>query len=182
MVRLVVGSDSAVFGGLALFVLAGSGSLTVLLTWTAPPRTVMFLGVMALMVGVGVTVLATALPSAVAFFIGTTIAGVGFRAGFQGALRAVLPMAQPHERAGVLAILYIVSYLGLPAVVAGFLVVHGGGVLKTAQEYAVAVIVLAALALLGLARRPGDEQQNPHALERSPGERDILARAGCASA
>ena len=62
------------------------------------------------------------------FFAGTAVAGVGSGAGFQGALRTVLPLAGPQERAGVLSLLYVVSYLalGLPAVIAGFLVVHGG--------------------------------------------------------
>jgi hypothetical protein len=68
----------------------------------------------------------------------------------------VLPLAESHERAAVLSTIYVLSYLalGLPAVVAGFLVVHGG-VLSTAREYGLAVMVLAALALLGLvAQRP----------------------------
>ena len=78
----------------------------------------------------------------------------GFGAGFQGAIRTVIPLAAPHERAGVLSIMYVVSYLamGLPAVIAGFLVVHAGGVLTTAREYGVAVMVLAAVALVGVIR------------------------------
>ncbi len=36
--------------------------------------------------------------------------------------------------------------------IAGFLVVHAGGLTDTAQEYGVAVIVLAAFALFGLLR------------------------------
>jgi hypothetical protein len=49
--------------------------------------------------------------------------------------------------------MYVVSYLamGVPAVLAGFLVVDGGGVLATAREYGVGVMVLAALAFIGLA-------------------------------
>jgi len=45
-----------------------------------------------------------------------------------------------------------VSYLGLgvPAVLAGFGVVHGGGLIDTARYFGAAVIVLAALALPGL--------------------------------
>jgi hypothetical protein len=48
----------------------------------------------------------------------------------------------------------VVSYLalGLPAVIAGVLVVHGGGIGGTAREYGSAVILLAALALAGLVR------------------------------
>jgi hypothetical protein len=46
------------------------------------------------------------------------------------------------------------SYLGMgvPAVIVGVLVVHGGGLLTTAHEYGIAVIVLAAVALPGLLR------------------------------
>jgi hypothetical protein len=113
---------------------------------------VMFLGTGALMVGVGITLIAIDRNSTAAFFAGTAVAGIGFGAGFQGAIRSVIPLAGPQERAGVLSIVYVISYLamGLPAVVAGFLVVHGGGVLGTAREYGSAVIVLAALAMLGL--------------------------------
>ena len=183
LVRLVVGSESVVFGGLALFVLAGTASVTVPLVRSVPPRGVMFLGIVALAVGVGVVLLGIARSAPAAFFMGTAVAGVGFGAGFQGALRTVLPIAAPHERAGVLAILYVVTYvaLGLPAVIAGFLVVHGGGVLRTGQEYAAAVLVLAALALAGLARRPRDQMQDPRTVAQVPKD-DVMARAGCPSA
>jgi hypothetical protein len=54
----------------------------------------------------------------------------------------------------VLSTLWVVSYLalGLPAIGAGFLVVDGGGLLSTAREVGVAVMVLAVLAMIGLAR------------------------------
>jgi MFS family permease len=95
------------------------------------------------------------------FFVGTAVAGVGFGGGFQGAIRSVLPLAAPHERAGVLSIVYVISYLalGLPAVIAGVVAVHGGGVLTTAREYGIAVMLLAALALLALARRAVDQRR-----------------------
>jgi hypothetical protein len=44
----------------------------------------------------------------------------------------------------------------VPAVLAGFGVVHGGGLIDTARYYGAAVIALAALALFGLLKsRPG---------------------------
>ena len=54
--------------------------------------------------------------------------------------------------ARVVSLLYVVSYLGLgvPAVLAGFGVVHGGGLVDTARYYGAAVIALAALAMFGL--------------------------------
>jgi hypothetical protein len=95
------------------------------------------------------------LGSIAVFFAGSVIAGVGFGSGFQGGIRTVVPLAKAHERAGVVSLLYVVSYLGLggPAVVAGYGVVHGGGLIETTRYYGAAVIVLALLALAGLVRR-----------------------------
>ncbi len=156
LVRLMVGRTSFVLGGLALFVIAGTGAVTVVLLRSAAPRTVMFIGTIGLLAGVGLTVLAVFATSAVGFFLGSAIAGIGFGAGFQGAIRSVVPLAAPHERSGVLSILFVISYLamGVPAVIAGFLVVHGGGVLDTTRDYGLTVMVLALAALLGLIRRP----------------------------
>ena len=113
----------------------------------------MGLGIGALVAGVATTLVAVDLRSSVVFFLGTAIAGVGFGSGFQGGIRTVMPLPLPHERAGVLSVLYVVSYLGmgLPAVVAGVFVVRGGGLVDTAYEYGFAVI---ALALLALSRAP----------------------------
>ena len=65
-----------------------------------------------------------------------------------------MPLAAPHQRAGMLSVVYVISYLamGLPAVIAGFLLVHEGDLLATAVQYGAAVMALAALALLGVAR------------------------------
>jgi MFS family permease len=163
LVRQVTGSSSPALGGAALFVLAGFSALTVLVLRATPPRTVMFLGTVGLIAGVGITLVGVALTSGVVFFLGSAVGGVGFGAGFQGAVRTVLPLAAPHERSGVLSTVWVVSYLalGLPAIVAGFLVVHGGGFLATTWEYGIAVIVLAALALAGLAWRGGHEPDQP---------------------
>ncbi len=158
LVRGLTGSTDVVYGGLGLFVLAGSAALSVVFLRNAPARRVMLIGIGALIAGVAITLVALSAGSVAWFFIGTAIAGVGFGSGFQGGIRIVMPEAEAHERAGVLSLLYVVSYLGMgaPAVVAGFLVVHDGGLLVTAREYGTAVIVLAALALAGLLvhRRP----------------------------
>ena len=150
-------SHSVVYGGLSLFVLAGAAALSVLLLRDMPTRTVMVAGVAALVVGVAVTVLSIGSGAGgtgpeTGFFAGSAVAGFGFGAGFQGGIRMVVPLVEPHERSGVLSLLYVVSYLGMgvPAVLGGLLVVHGGGLLDTAREYGAAVIVLAVAALAGL--------------------------------
>ncbi|WP_328914118.1 MULTISPECIES: MFS transporter [unclassified Streptomyces] len=150
-------SHSVVYGGLGLFVLAGSAALSVLLLRAVPARTVMVLGVVTLIVGVAVTLLAIGsgeggTGAEIGFFAGSAVAGFGFGAGFQGGIRLVIPQVRAHERSGVLSLLYVVSYLGMgvPAVIGGVLVVDGGGLLDTAREYGAAVIVLAGAALAGL--------------------------------
>lgn len=154
LVTTLTGSKSTVLGGLILVAFAGTASATVVaLRRTAPVR-VMVTGVGALLVGVIVTLGALGLGSLALFFVGTAIAGAGFGSGFQGGIRVVVPQVAAHQRAGVLSLLYVVSYLGfgVPAVVAGVLTVDGPGLLGAAGIYGVAVIVLALLALLALAR------------------------------
>ncbi len=170
----LVGSSSPVLGGLAMFALAGSGVLAVLPLREAAPRRVMLFGIAATVVGVAVILLAIDQRSVAWFFIGTIGAGAGFGCGFQGGIRTVVPLAAPHERSGLLSTVFVVCYLamGLPAVIGGYLVVHGGGLLTTTREYGVAVIVLAALALLGLAVRR----------ERSPRASVVVAAGGTAPA
>lgn len=154
LARDLVGSSSFVFGGLGLFVLAGVAVVSVLALRGLAPRTLMLTSVATLSAGMAVTLVSLAEGSAVGFFLGTAVAGVGFGSGFQGGIRMVMPLTEPHESSGVLSLLYVVSYLGMggPAVLAGFLVVHAGGLLTTAREYGIAVIVLAGIALLGLLR------------------------------
>ena len=153
LVKLVSGSGSVVLGGLSLFVLAGSGAVAVLLLQRQNARQLTLIG--------GGALLAGGTRSTAGFFVGTAIAGIGFGGGFQGAIRSVMPLAAPHQRAGVLSVVYVVSYLalGLPAVIAGVLLVHGDNLLHTTVQYGVAVMVLAALALLGAIRptRPAVE-------------------------
>jgi MFS family permease len=172
LVRSVTGSTSFVPGGLALFAMAGSAAVTVLLLRDALPRRVMLLGTLALLAGVAVTLAAISRSSVVGLYLGTMLAGVGVGAGFQGALRTVIPLAAPHERTGVLSILYVVSYLamGVPAVVGGLLVVYGGGVLEAGREYGAAVMVLAALALLGLLWPRRQRRPAPFSLASCPAE------------
>jgi MFS family permease len=158
LVHALTGSGNVVLGALSLFVLAASAVVATIALRRAAARTVMLFGILALVTGVAVTVAAVSLGSAAVFFTGSAIAGAGFGSGFQGSIRTVVPLAAAHQRAGLVSLLYVVSYLGLgvPAVLAGFGVVHGGGLIDTARYYGAAVIALAALALAGLLKtRPG---------------------------
>jgi MFS family permease len=154
LVGKIIGGNSTILGGLILVVFAGVSTVMVLALRTASPVAVMLTGAGMLIGGVAVTLIALAAGSPALFFVGTAIAGAGFGGGFQGGIRIVVPRVAPHERAGVLSVLYVVSYLGfgVPAVIAGFLTVHGPGLLGAARVYGIAVIGLALLALAALVR------------------------------
>jgi hypothetical protein len=154
LVHALTGSASIVLGGASLSVLTATAVTSVYLLRNAPARTVMLVGVGALVAGVAVTLIALGTGSSWLFFLGTAISGIGFGSGFQGGIRTVVPLAAPHERAGVLSLLFVISYLGMgiPAVAAGFGATDGLGLLGSAKDYGVALIVLAALALAGLRR------------------------------
>jgi predicted MFS family arabinose efflux permease len=159
LVRGMLGAGSALLGGLALFVLAASAGLAVLVLQRREPRAMMTLGASLLAAGVGVAVWSLPHHAIAVFFAGTSIAGMGFGAGFQGAVRSVVPFAAPHERAGVLSIVFIVSYLsmGVPAIAAGVQVARHGNILGTGKAFGVVVITLALAAVLaaGLRRVTG---------------------------
>ena len=106
-----------------------------------------------LVAGMAATIGALAVGSVGLYLAATVLAGVGFGAGFLGVLRTLLPQAAPHERAGLLSAIYVVSYLShsIPAVAAGA-VAGEVGLVPTAIGYAGMVMVLAVVVLLGLLR------------------------------
>ncbi|MET8355000.1 MFS transporter [Micromonospora sp. NPDC005206] len=151
LVRLL-GPTSIAIGGVAIFVFTGVSSAAVFVLRNATARTSMLTGIATLILGMVITMVAIDANSIAVFFVGVVLAGIGFGGTFQGGLKTVMPLVEAHERASVLSLIYIICYvaLGLPAVIAGFLVVHGGGLRRTANEFTIFVIVLAAIALIGL--------------------------------
>ncbi len=151
LAALVDGTNSTILGGAALFVLAGSGALTVLVFHRTEARTFALAGAGLIILGVALVLTAVPARSPIVFFTGTALAGAGFGGGFQGGLRTIVPLAGPNERAGVIAVIYVISYLalGLPAIGAGVLVVHTT-VTHTALLFGLGVIALAASTGVGI--------------------------------
>jgi MFS family permease len=154
LIAHLVGSTLVVDAGLGIGLLAGVAALTTYVLRAKPASTVMLIGTSSLIAGVSAVLLSLWGGSTIGFFAGTSLAGVGFGAGFQGGIRLVAPLAHPDQRAGVLSVLFTVSYLGLgiPAIAAGVAVVRGAGLVATSYEYGLAVIVLAAAATINLMR------------------------------
>jgi len=76
------------------------------------------------------------------------VSGLGFGSVFSGALRSVMLLAQPGERAALLSAFYVEGYLAftLPAMLAGFLAPVVG--LTTAADFYGGAVIFLALASL----------------------------------
>ncbi|RQO59544.1 MFS transporter [Pseudomonas sp. KBW05] len=151
LVRAATGSTSNLIGGGLVAVLTLSGALMIFSLRNRPADKVLRLGAGLLAVGVALILTAVHSASLPLFFIATLIAGSGFGAGFLGALRSVVPLALPHERAGLMSAFYVLSYLAfcLPSLLAGNLI-RSFGLIATTDGYGVVLILLALSALVGL--------------------------------
>ncbi|MGY3324284.1 MFS transporter [Pseudomonas sp. TE3911] len=151
LVRAATGSTSNLIGGGLVAVLTLSGALVIFTLRNRPASKVLRLGAALLAVGVALILTAVHSASLPLFFIATLIAGGGFGAGFLGALRSVVPLALPHERAGLMSAFYVLSYLAfcLPSLLAGNLI-RSFGLIATTDGYGAVLILLALGALVAL--------------------------------
>lgn len=138
-------------GGVVVSVLmiAAAIAVTILRNW--PARRLILTGTSTLSLGVAVSMAGIQQHLVPALLIGTMIAGAGFGSTFSGAFRALLPTAEPNQRAGLLSAFYVQCYLAfsLPAVAAG-LSVPVIGLSAAAYIYGAATIVLAFISMVAL--------------------------------
>jgi MFS family permease len=146
---------SPLVGGSVVATLVLSGAVAVLLVRTRPARMALAGGTVALVVGLGVTLAGVQWHSTAAFFAGSLVAGLGFGAAFNGTLRTLVPLAAPHERAGLMSTFFVLSYLAfsVPAIAAG-LVAGRVGLQAASMGYGLLLVALAGGALVMMARRP----------------------------
>ena len=149
LVRVATGLTSPFIGGLVVAVLTLTATFTVLLLRDKPGLQILTIGTWSLISGVAITLLGVFEHFAPLMMAGAVITGIGFGACFSGALRTVLPLAHPDERAGLLATFYIQSYLAfaLPAIAVG-LAVPQLGLSLAAYIYGGVVMVLALISLM----------------------------------
>jgi MFS family permease len=154
LVRTATGSTSNLIGGATVAVLTVTGALMIYTLRSRAADKVLWIGTSTLPVGVALILLAVHSASLPLFFIGTLVAGCGFGASFLGSLRSVVPLALPHERAGLMSAYYVLSYLAfcLPSLLAGNLT-RAFGLVATTDGYGVTLIVLAVVALSALMRQ-----------------------------
>ncbi|MDT6921156.1 MFS transporter [Pseudomonas atacamensis] len=154
LVRTATGSTSNLIGGATVAALTVTGALMIFMMRNRPAAQALRLGASLLPVGLVLILLGVHGASLSLFFFGTLVAGCGFGSGFLGAVRSLVPLALPHERAGLMSAYYVLSYLAfcLPALLAGYLA-RNLGLLTTTDGYGVVLIVLAVAALV-LSMRP----------------------------
>jgi MFS family permease len=154
LVRTATGSTSNLIGGATVAALTVTGALMIYTLRNRPADKVLQLGASLLPVGVALILIAVHSASLSLFFVGTLVAGCGFGAGFLGALRSVVPLALPHERAGLMSAFYALSYLAfcLPSLLAGNLT-RTFGLVATTDGYGAVLIILSVGALLTLMRQ-----------------------------
>ena len=151
LVRIATGVTVPVVGGLVVSALTLSGVLSVLSLRSVSPDRMLSGGIIALPIGVAVTLTGVHAQLVWLMLLGTVVAGTGFGAAFFGTMRTVLPLAKTDERAGLLSAFYVEGYLSfsLPAVVTGF-VVPMVGLTFAAYVYGSAVIVMALVSMVAV--------------------------------
>jgi predicted MFS family arabinose efflux permease len=155
----VTGSRDLLWGGLVIFLLTGVAAAATVAFRGLTPRTAMLAGCLVLLAGLAVTFAAIATTTAAVFLAGTAVAGVGFGLALLGANRTLIALAAPAQRAGLIAAIFIVNFLGLsiPALIAGVATAHFG-LHRTALAYCVATAALIAVVAGSLMLRRGDDR------------------------
>jgi MFS family permease len=124
LVRSVFHLDSGLLNGLSGFVAPAMSVIVGMVFAGIEPRHAMTLGIYASVAGAVGIIGGVVAGSLTLMIVGQAVAGVGFGASFTATLRLIMPLAAVHQRAAVVAGIYLVSYtaFGVPVVIAGQLI------------------------------------------------------------
>jgi MFS family permease len=149
LVRVATGVTLPIVGGLVVAALTLSGAAAVLALRSTPARRILAGGIPALVSGVAITLAGASSQRVSLMLVGTLVSGIGFGAAFSGSIRTIMPLAEAHERAGLLSAFYVEGYLSfsLPSIATG-LVAPLVGLPMAADVYGSVVIVLAIASLI----------------------------------
>jgi MFS family permease len=141
--------QSAWLNGMMFITLTISGAIGILALRSAKTLRILTTGSLSILFGAAIILSGIHFSLTLLLFIGSVVTGVGFGTGFMGAIRTVMPLALPEQRAGLMATFYVESYLAfsIPAIIAGYFVSHVG-LTFTADIYILMIILLASLALM----------------------------------
>jgi MFS family permease len=128
LIAAVFGQHNHAVAGSVLGLFAGAAAVGAVALRNATPEAMARIGTRLLFVGTALFVLSLVATSLTVFVLGAVLAGFGFGPSFLGAFRTVSQLAEPHERAGLISAIYVVSYLAfsIPALIAGVLITDDG--------------------------------------------------------
>jgi MFS family permease len=153
IIQDLFGLHSGLLDGATVFVEPEAAAVAGFFLGRFTPRRTTVIGGASVLAGTALIVCAVAAGILPLLWLGGVIGGVGFGASFSGALRAITPLAEMHQRAGLFAAVYMVAYLsfGVPAIIAGLLVAPAG-LLATVLGYGIAIILAASVGLIAQIR------------------------------
>ncbi|MFD6891462.1 MFS transporter [Streptomyces sp. NPDC059957] len=146
-------STNYLVGGATVALLAGAATAAQLLLGRTEALRTAVLGLLGLLGGLALVLLALGLGSAPVFLAATAVLGAGWGAAFLGSFRALSALAEPAHRGELTAAVYVFAYLAMsvPAVLAGLLTnIHG--LHRTSVGFMATVAAVCALALLATLR------------------------------
>jgi MFS family permease len=162
LTAVVFGQSSHLAAGLPISIIAGVSGVTAVLLRETAPRATARGGLVALIGGVLLALLALAVESDTVFLAGVAIAGLGFGPAYAGVFRLLSGLAPPDRRAALISSVLVVSYLAfsVPAIAAG-VAVTDLGLRETAEIYGATLVALATLALVLTGRLDLDSVLRP---------------------
>ncbi|GBQ94286.1 multidrug resistance protein [Acetobacter nitrogenifigens DSM 23921 = NBRC 105050] len=144
-------SGGALLGGSVVAVVMTSALVAMVAHLTGSGVSLLRRGAVAVLAGLPLVLISLHVVSSPVFLLGASIAGAGLGLTVQGSLRIIVPLAESHERAGLAAGYFVMSYLAFsaPAFAAGF-AVNVIGLRETTDIYVVILLILTTLTLRSL--------------------------------
>ncbi|MFT4191110.1 MAG: MFS transporter [Comamonas sp.] len=154
LIATVMKVNTPWLGAWVVAALTLTGAMAVLIARKMSAFSCLLSGELALVMGLAIILLGTHQSHAALLLGGSVLAGFGFGASFLGAVRSVLPLAGPHERAGLMGIFYTESYLAhsVPTLAVGYLA-QRTGLLTAVDTYGAVIMVLAVWTIALLCKR-----------------------------
>ncbi|AXS40021.1 MFS transporter [Breoghania sp. L-A4] len=153
------GIQSPLLGALVVSALMSAGAVAVYLQRNRTPFSTLTLGSSAIVTGVTILIGGIHMGNVPVLLGASLLIGIGMGSSFLASVGMILPLAEPDQRAELLAAFYIICYLSmcLPAILAGF-TANAIGIPATADIFAtaVAIMTLGGYAAIAIFRdRPG---------------------------
>lgn len=155
LIGRITGIDSPLLGGGVVSLLTAAGALAVFLQRNRTPFAALTIGSACVVSGVLALMAGIYIADVPLLLFASLLIGIGMGSNFLGSVGMVVPLAEPHQRAELLAAFYIVCYLSmcLPAILAGY-TANRLGIPMAAEIFSagVAVVTLAGYAAIAVLR------------------------------